>query len=176
MRCSGRLHAVRPAAAIDALMSLRKSRRSTRSSAEAWRGNSRCRNSPRPGSCASSSSERHVSRCGVSLMRARKVVRSSFFIALSVMTRRTVRLRLDVIVLDQLTAHGQLALRLPGHVEYFVARPQELLRLAMALQAPFHAQWRGLPRQRHLINAAVARHASHSLPDMDAVVELNEIR
>src|SRR5580698_4495951 len=37
------------------------------------------------------------------------------------------------------------------HVEYLVARPQELLGSAMAVQAPLHTQRVGLQHQRHLV-------------------------
>ena len=46
----------------------------------------------------------------------------------------------------------------------------------MAVKAPFHLQRRLLDHQRHAIDAAVARFTADALPDVDAVIEVNEVR
>lgn len=46
----------------------------------------------------------------------------------------------------------------------------------MAVEAPFHVQGHGAPRERHFVNGSVASRAAHTLADMDAVVEISEIR
>jgi len=62
------------------------------------------------------------------------------------------------------------------HIEYLLARTQILFRSAMAIQAPFHLQRLLLVHQRHLVDWAVAGVASHSFIDVNAVVEINEVR
>src|SRR5205814_2048308 len=62
------------------------------------------------------------------------------------------------------------------HVIDFVARPQVLLRRPMAVQAPLHVQARRLPRQVHLIDAPVTGGAADTLVDVNAVVEVDELR
>jgi len=46
----------------------------------------------------------------------------------------------------------------------------------MAFEAPFHLQRRNLPCKRHLVYAAMASRAAHSFVNVDAVIEINEIR
>ena len=46
----------------------------------------------------------------------------------------------------------------------------------MAIQTPFHAESFGPPRQRHLIDPTVTGFAAHSLVNMNAVIEIDEIR
>ena len=46
----------------------------------------------------------------------------------------------------------------------------------MAVQAPFHLQRLRLVHQRHAIDAAVTGFAAHALADVDAVIEVHEIR
>ncbi len=69
MGCSGCLtHAESPASAIDAVISLRKSRREALSGQmDAWRGNSRCNISVKASVCANSSRQRQY--CGPLLAR-----------------------------------------------------------------------------------------------------------
>src|SRR5262249_30674310 len=61
------------------------------------------------------------------------------------------------------------------HVEHLIARPQELLRGAMAAQAPLHLQRMGREGQRHLVDLAVAAETADTLVHVDAVVEVNEV-
>src|SRR5262249_58211885 len=49
------------------------------------------------------------------------------------------------------------------------------LRVAVAVQAPFHVQRGLLPRQRHLVDRPVTGRAADALLDMDAVVEIGEL-
>ena len=50
------------------------------------------------------------------------------------------------------------------------------LWVAMAVQAPAHAQRLGLVNHLHLVHPPVARHAAHAPPHMRTVVEIHEIR
>jgi hypothetical protein len=66
--------------------------------------------------------------------------------------------------------------RFPIHVENLIQRAKRLLRIAVALDAPLHQQGRRLEYERHLIDLAVTRGAAHSFVDMNAVIEIDEIR
>ena len=55
------------------------------------------------------------------------------------------------------------------------SRPDEFFRGAMALQAPLHVERLGAPGERHLVELAVAGRTADAVPDMDAVVEVDEI-
>ena len=55
------------------------------------------------------------------------------------------------------------------------ARPEVVLRVAMALQAPFHVEGLGPPGERHLVDRSVAGGTAHSFVDVDAVVKKNEV-
>ena len=96
------------------------------------------------------------------------------------MTRRAARQNRGVpnaVFLHQCSAeHGLIATRLPTHVENLVTRTQELLRFTMAAEAPFHLQRRGLPHERHLVHPAVAGGTPNSFSQVNAVVEIGEIR
>src|SRR5207245_3660762 len=82
-------------------------------------------------------------------------------------------------LLEELGVRRSLALarrRLPGHVEDMRLRAHVLLRIAVAFEAPAHAQVRVFARDRHLVHASVAAHAADSLLEMDAVIEIDEVR
>src|SRR3954466_6022760 len=66
--------------------------------------------------------------------------------------------------------------RLVRHVEHLVARPQKFLRSAVTIEAPAHEEWLRLVHQRHLVHAAMTGRAAGALPDMDLVVEVDEVR
>ena len=90
-------------------------------------------------------------------------------------TRKHARRR-NLVFLDQLRA--QLFLiggRLPLHVEDLFLRPDEFLRLAMALKAPLHLKRRNLHRQRHQVNATVTGRAADAFVDVYAVVEIDKV-
>jgi hypothetical protein len=63
-----------------------------------------------------------------------------------------------------------------AHRKHFAQRPHMLRRVAMASQAPLHFQRRCAPQHRHLVDPAMAFDAGHALVDMDAVIEIDEIR
>src|SRR5213079_250124 len=95
----------------------------------------------------------------------------------SAVTYRTTRVVFfDAILLHQLPAEGDLIGRLPAQIEDLLARPNESLRVAVAFQAPLHVQGNHLRRQRHAVDAAMARHAADALGDVDAVIEVDEVR
>lgn len=82
----------------------------------------------------------------------------------------------DVILLHQLSAQRELVGWLPSHVEHFRFGPNELRRVIVAIQAPFHVQRVLLPGQRHLVHAPMTRRAADSLLDVDGVIEKGEVR
>lgn len=96
------------------------------------------------------------------------------------MTRRTVGdflRRPDVVFLHEPGAESLLRLiRLPLHGEYLGARPDELRRISMTLQAPFHRQRVFTPHQRHRVDAAMTGHAADALAQVNAVVEVDIAR
>src|SRR6185437_372049 len=65
---------------------------------------------------------------------------------------------------------------LVGHIENFFFGPQELLRLAMAIQAPFHLQRVLFVHERHLVHRAMTTETADSLGDMNAVIEIDIVR
>ena len=54
--------------------------------------------------------------------------------------------------------------------------PDRLLRVPVAVEAPLHGQRVLLPGDRHLVHPAVAGDAADALLDVDAVVEVDEVR
>src|SRR5690242_15470628 len=180
----GARHAARPAMATEAPMSFMKLRRSTPlSRAMACCGNSWCMKSSKTSLRASSSRLRQYSLPRRSPTRARNSVKFSVLFSLmewllraSVMTRRTMGHALDPVTLHELGSQRFLVLGHVGHVEDFLARPDLLLGIAMALDAPLHRQRRGLVDEVHLVDAAVAGRASDALGDVDAVVEMDKVR
>src|SRR5437879_12105701 len=91
---------------------------------------------------------------------------------------------LDCVVVHELAPQGGLIIRLaavvafvsrlPAHVEHLVARPDVLLRMAMAVQAPFHQQRRHLVGERHFVDLPMAGDAANAFLDVDAMVEIDE--
>src|SRR5436309_534453 len=57
-----------------------------------------------------------------------------------------------------------------------LTRPKVALGIPVAIQAPFHLQRLLLPHERHAIDLAMTRRAADPLVDVDAVVEVDEIR
>lgn len=66
-------------------------------------------------------------------------------------------------------------LRRPVHREHFFLWPDELFRIAMTLEAPFHIERRYLISQRHQVNAPVTGRAAHALVHVNAVIEIGEV-
>jgi hypothetical protein len=67
---------------------------------------------------------------------------------------------------------GRLLVR---HIENFFLGPQELLRLAMAIKAPFHLQRVLFIHKRHLVYGAMTAVTTDTLGNMNAVIEINKI-
>src|SRR5882724_10681567 len=64
---------------------------------------------------------------------------------------------LDFVLFHELQAQRLLiARRFVTHLKHRFARSHVLLRMAMAVKAPFHLQRGLLPGERHLVHAAVA--------------------
>src|SRR4029079_13747499 len=83
----------------------------------------------------------------------------------------------DLVFLDEpLTDPGIVGGALVRHVEDLVARADVFRRVAVAIQAPPHHQRVLLVHQRHAVDAPVARGAADALGDVDAVVEVDEVR
>src|SRR5580704_8542603 len=73
--------------------------------------------------------------------------------------------------------NGVRARRLPIlHVEHLIARTQILLRRSMATQAPLHLQRLLLIHERHLVDWTVTGVATYAFIDMNAVIEIDEVR
>src|SRR5262249_20391688 len=67
------------------------------------------------------------------------------------------------------------SLRRPRHREHFFLWPDELFRVAMALQAPLHIQRRNLIGQRHQVDSPMTRRTPNALVHVNAVIEINEV-
>ncbi len=63
---------------------------------------------------------------------------------------------------------------LPLHIEYLGLRPDKLLRVAVARDAPFHLQRVFLINGGHVVDLAVTRRAPDALCDVNAVIEIRE--
>src|ERR1035438_5062295 len=63
-----------------------------------------------------------------------------------------------------------------AHVKHLVARTEKFFRRAMTVQTPFHLQRVGRVGQRHLVHRPVATRTTNAFIDMNAVVEINEVR
>src|SRR5438105_11776637 len=99
--------------------------------------------------------------------------------AASAMACRAARSRRYVVVRLEPLAQPELLLLAAGrdgHAEALLARPQEALRIPVAVQAPAHGERRPLLHLRHLVDAAVAGDATHALLHVDRVVEVDEVR
>jgi hypothetical protein len=91
-------------------------------------------------------------------------------------TRKRARV-LNLVLFYQFAADLFLvARRLITHGGDEFARPDILLGMAVAVQAPLHLERVLLPGERHLIHPAVASLTTHSLVDVDAVIEIDIIR
>lgn len=64
---------------------------------------------------------------------------------------------------------------MPG-IKNIFSLADKFLRIAVAFEAPLHVERVLFARQRHLMNRAVARIAVDAFLDMNAVIEINEIR
>ena len=64
----------------------------------------------------------------------------------------------------------------PINVEYLFAGTEVAFRLPVAFHAPTHLERGPLPRQRHVTDGTVTGGAADALVDMDAVVEVHELR
>src|SRR6476469_10997188 len=71
---------------------------------------------------------------------------------------------------------GAIRRRAPLHVENMLARPQMLGWCAVTFDAPLHVERSDPPREWHLVDSAVARDAAHALRNVNAVIEVDEIR
>src|ERR1700675_347924 len=62
------------------------------------------------------------------------------------------------------------------HVEYLGTRSQVFFRSPMAVETELHLQRRKLIHQRHLVDRPVAGVAAHTLINVNAVIEIYEVR
>lgn len=96
------------------------------------------------------------------------------------MTRAAVRQPsggINVILSRKSSSFGQLIRRqLPRHIKDLVARADVILRVPMAVEAPFHVKGLRFPRERHLIDAAVAGRAADPFGHVNAVIEVGVVR
>ena len=63
-----------------------------------------------------------------------------------------------------------------AHVEDLVPGANVALRMAMAVEAPFHGERLSLPHERHLIDTAVTGSTTNSFVNVNTVIEVNVIR
>ena len=85
--------------------------------------------------------------------------------------------RIDVIPSHQFCAFDLLIWRrLPRHIKNFIARTDIFLRLAMAIETPFHVERLRFLCQRHLIDAPVAGRAADAFCDVNTVIEIDVAR
>src|ERR1051325_12044316 len=70
----------------------------------------------------------------------------------------------------------RLVLRPPFHIENLVSTTHKSFGRAMTLQTPLHLQRRCLVNDRHVVDAAVTRRTTDALLDVNAVIEVREIR
>src|SRR5689334_13562468 len=95
----------------------------------------------------------------------------------SSMARIAVGKALDVVFLHELSSELFLVRRrFISHVEDLIARPEKLLRIAMTLDTPVHVERVRLVRERHQVDSSVARSTADALVDVNAVIEIDEIR
>ena len=86
-------------------------------------------------------------------------------------------LRLHIVLLDEFQAEGHLVFgRLVVEVVDLFFRADVLLRVAVAIEAPAHLQRLGSPHEWHHIDIAMAHLAGDSFCQVDAVVEVDEVR
>ena len=84
---------------------------------------------------------------------------------------------LDVVFLHELPPLFNLIGRGgPSHVVDLITGSDETLRVAMAVEAPLHLQRRNLPCHRHEINPPMAGGTSYAFVDVNAVIEIGEVR
>ena len=93
-------------------------------------------------------------------------------VAVSSVAHRTVgqSIDLDVVALHELTPFLKLLRRRESqvHAEDLALVSQVPLGMPMTVETPAHRHRLFLPRQRHLVDPPVARHAAHALLDVDA--------
>ena len=93
------------------------------------------------------------------------------------MACRATRQRSDVVFFDEFPAERELiGGRSILHVEDLLARADKELRRAMALETPVHVQRVHPPRERHLIDPAMAGDATDALVHVNAMIEINKSR
>jgi len=64
---------------------------------------------------------------------------------------------------------------LPGEIGNLRRRAKKLLRIAMAVETPAHAERLFVPHYGHLVDLTVTAHATHSATDMHAVVKIDVV-
>ena len=83
----------------------------------------------------------------------------------------------NFVVRRQLPSEFQLVCRLHViHSENVFTLADVLCRIPMTIETPFHIERGMLRHQGHAIHLPVAGLTAHTLSDMNAVIEINEIR
>ena len=65
---------------------------------------------------------------------------------------------------------------MPVHVVNFRPGPDEILWLAVTFQTPLHVKCLRSIRDRHLVDLAVTSRTADAFRDVDAVIEIGEVR
>ncbi len=76
---------------------------------------------------------------------------------------------------DVVFAHQVIHWRFVAHIKNLLARANIFFRSTVAVEAKLHLQRSVLIRQRHLVDGPMAGVASHSLVDVDAVIEIHKV-
>lgn len=93
------------------------------------------------------------------------------------MAGRTVREPTHVVTCREYRAGDSGCIgSVPAHFGHGIERPERRARIAMAVDAPGHCERRDLLYHPHAIDATVACLASHSFPDVDRMIEVDEVR
>src|SRR5580700_1378619 len=95
----------------------------------------------------------------------------------SSVTRVTINQRLDLVLFHQFSPLYELIEgRFPIDTKHGFTGTEVLFGLPMTVHTPAHLQCRVLPRQRHVADRTVTGGAPHAFVNVDAVVEVHELR
>src|ERR1022692_3641709 len=132
-----------------------------------------------------------VSSCRTALLETRNLQLETHLLAVTGTATGNALGAANVVTVLQLVAQGDLigedaailqlhlilrAGLFVAHVKHLVAGTEKFFRRAMAVQTPFHLQRVGRVGQRHLVHRPVATRTANAFIDMNAVVEINEVR
>ena len=154
--------------------------RSTHS--EAWRGNSRCSQLLEPGlarellEAAPELGPPRLGEPGAHRCEVERLLGHRWQVEQLVSVASSSTLYSASRVLPKRLLAAALGRRLPVEVVDLRLRPDVLLGIAVAVDAPLHLERGVLEGELHLVDPAVARDAADALGDVDRVVEVDVVR